>query len=1236
MIPTISSQVAAQALQDLGWQSFMLDEQLKLLSGDDSAAIFCDMPIAALQYTPFPDLFTPLDKIKIQTALSDFTNGRPTVARLQSTKASRLVEIICYPTNQNGDSSQAAYIGFVRPVSEPVSHVFETTLLLEAPHKKSAALLLSQRIATISELNPLLNEIIDRLSQDFGYPYVSILLADAGETTLTLRATSDLKIDPTANDVPKLYVGDQTMIGQAAARGTPLWNSSFSKNDQILSDHLSITPVTEIAVPLMTGKQILGVLDVQSDQADSFEAADLSLLQTVASQLAIAIENLQLFEERDRRIAELATFNQIGMIIAEHRDLDTILSSTVRRIKSLFQVEGVSLLLLEGDELHFVAAAGSEAEELKTFRLQRGQGIAWSVVETQKTIRVDNVKADPRHFGDIDSAIEFSTRSLLAVPIQTPDRTLGVLEAMNRVDGKPFSRDDEATLEFIVSSVAIVIENARLFDQIQRQIDRSTGLLEASHALSTLDLQNILDTIVQHAGDLLEAEHTVVYLADYSSGKMRATAAHSIGDMVNVPTPPFNFDEGTVGWVVKHNQSLRINDVQQDPRFVQVSPQSPLIGNLVAVPLVVKGEVIGALEATHKISEKDFSADDESLLSAFASQAAIAIHNARLYQDKEHQVQALTILTQTSEAITTARGLDRLLNIVLDSTLSIIGAGTGHITLVDEAQNQALYIEAARGLEAEDIEHFNKLGLSQNVGTYGETFRTRDIVEVENSQTDPRVFQPEEMTWQIAESFTCLPLSSGDDFIGLIELHSLPKNDETRSLLRAVADMAAVAIDKARLFEETGQRLAEVSTLYTLAEQTTQVLDLERIIELTVIILKHALGCSNCALFLKEKQGDVEGLWLKASNGWSDSAEHHPEIEYITRLANQLAARAYPTYIEDVTKPTLPDIPAFILPEADPNGGDDLPASQTHSLIIVPLVTKDELLGAFSIGDAKPDAFGHAEGRLLTIAAAQVATAIENIRLYDNLEKRAIELEVALEEVAEANRLKSEFVQNVSHELRTPLTFIASYIELMLEGTLGEVSDTIRDKLEIVAQKSRTITRLVEDIISLQKIEAGNLRLRVASPHELITRARHGAGANAAQYGIDITTFSTPNLPKVHIDLDRIGQVFDNLVANALKFSPSGSKIHITAEQDQAMIKFAVQDEGIGIPGEKLSKIFDRFYQVDGSTTRRYSGAGLGLAIIKQIIEVHGGRITVESKVDQGTTFLFWLPIYDEAGVDDC
>ena len=1063
MTPAIFSEEAIEFLIHSGWRQFLVDKEFNLVPPCTALAELYNVSPKTLENYPFLNIFSSPDRENLRPLLSQLTkeSGQiipATVLTLEVIdKHPEAVEFMLYsaPTK----NPQASYIGFIRPLSTRQN----TTRQKRLPNKNLEALAqLSRRIVATSDLDTLLDEVVESLSQDFGFKYVSIFLTDANETTLTLKSVSRIDIASLDCNCSSLPITNKTIIGRVAITAKPLLVNHISEDDYHLFDYLSIKTQSELAVPLIVGEQVLGILDVQSDQPDDYNPGDLLLLETIAGQLAVALENTRLFEERDRRMAELIAFNQIGIVIAEHGDLQTVFSNIVQRVSALLQVEAVSLLLLEKDNLRFVAVTGAGAEDIQSFTLKPGQGIAWSVIETGRSIRVDNVKVDSRHFSGIDAAIKFATRSLLAVPIQIQDRVVGLIEAVNRFDGHPFSREDEATLESIVSSVAIVIENTRLFRQIQRQVDRVEGLLEASHAINTLDLQDILDTIVQRVSVLLKAEHTVVYLADYETQKINVTAVHTSSDMARVSTPAFDFDQGTVGWVLKHQQSLRINDVSQDDRFIYISPESHLVTNLVSVPLIVKGKTIGVLEATHKAGDEDFTADDESLLLAFANQVAVAIHNARL-------------------------------------------------------------------------------------------------------------------------------------------------------------------------FKETNQRLAEVSTLYTLADQLTKVLDLDRVIESSVTILKHALDCSSCCLFLKQ-ESDVKALILKACTGWPELEQRRAEIDYISSLAKTLITRPHPIYIQDVTT----DFPILPEPEKDTFNQKMVMDQQFElgSVMIVPLIVQEELLGALSINDKRPNAFGQAEGRLLTIAAAQISSAIENTRLYDNLEQRAVELEFALKEVEDTNRLKSEFVQNVSHELRTPLTFIKAYVELILEGSLGKIPRKVKDKLKIISQKADAITRLVEDIVSLQRIETDTLRLESIGIHELVTRAQELASASAAEHNIEIVANSELDLPKVRVDVDRIGQVFDNLIGNALKFSPAGSKINITAELDNGKVKFSVQDYGIGIPPNKLDKVFERFYQVDGSTTRRHRGTGLGLTIVKQIIEAHGGYITVESKLNKGTTFSFWLSIDKETSTE--
>ncbi len=1038
-----------------GWRSFFLDDQFNILPPCDDLAQIGPYPPAQLENSALVNLFSPTYQEKLKLLLSHLTAGYnqniPAAALMLqiAPNQNKPVELMLYPWTEATPPAQ--YIAFLRPLPGPIEAFIEETRAGQERQQEKlleTVARLSRQIAAILDLEALLNYTAQSLSHDFEHKFTSIFLTNAAETTINLKVASFINVKALSPTYLALPIDSNTVAGHVALTGEPLLVNTLEGGDYQRLAYLPIEARSELAVPVILGGEVLGVLDVQSDQPHQYAATDLFLLQTIADQLAVAIENARLFEERDRRMAELAVFNQIGVVISGSHDLKVMLPRILSRISALFQVEGVSLMLLEKEGLRFAVAHGPGSENIVSFTLKPGQGIAWSVVESRQTIRVDDVKHDPRHFSEIDSAIDFNTRSLLAVPVQIHDKMIGVIEAINRLDGQPFSQDDQVTLEFIASSVGITIENARLFTQTEQHIAQLAGLLEASRVINTLDLQDILKTIVHRAGTLLQSDHTVVYLADYQNRRLQALAAHSSSQMAHVPTPPFNFDEGTVGWVLRNRQPLIINDVSQDKRFLFVSSGSQFINNLVSVPLVVKDEVIGVLEATHKINSEDFTAADEALLSAFASQAAIAIHNARL-------------------------------------------------------------------------------------------------------------------------------------------------------------------------FDETNRRLAEVSTLYTLADQMTKVIDPGFITEAVVNILRHALDCSGCCLFLYQETDTGPALTLNSSSGWHRSNSTSPEFQYILKLVEQLVIRPNPLYLADTQAADLPD----------PAMRPDSPDNQVRSIIVVPLTVKDKLLGALVVDDKQPYAFGQAEGRLLRITAAQAATAIENIKLYGHLEQRAIELELALAEVQEANRLKAEFVQQVSHELRTPLTFIRAYLDLILEGSLGEINEALKAKVQLLAQKSHSIIRLVEDLVSLEKMELANLQYQNTTPDDLINQAILVASAGVAEYGLQLVADTAPNLPPLRVDVDRIGQVFDNLIGNALKFSPAGSTITLKAKLDETLIKFSVQDQGAGIPAESLPRIFERFYQAGRpANTQRYKGSGLGLAIVKQIIEAHGGRVALESEFGRGSTFSFWLP----------
>lgn len=256
----------------------------------------------------------------------------------------------------------------------------------------------------------------------------------------------------------------------------------------------------------------------------------------------------------------------------------------------------------------------------------------------------------------------------------------------------------------------------------------------------------------------------------------------------------------------------------------------------------------------------------------------------------------------------------------------------------------------------------------------------------------------------------------------------------------------------------------------------------------------------------------------------------------------------------------------------------------------------------------------------------------ENARLYAELQERTQHLNAAYDELQELDCQKTALVQSVSHELRTPLLFIRGYIELMLEGSLGQLTDLQREKLKVVAGKTELLVDLVRDIVSLQRGQPPPDEMIELSLTELTRQAVSGAEALACEQGIRLCLDLPDDALVVRGNARRLTEIFDNLLSNATKFSPDGGVITLSACRMDGVAQVAVADEGIGIPPAEHERIFERFYQVDSTITRRFEGTGLGLAIVKQIVEGHGGQVWVHSPTlpnASGSTFYFTIPLAD-------
>jgi signal transduction histidine kinase len=513
------------------------------------------------------------------------------------------------------------------------------------------------------------------------------------------------------------------------------------------------------------------------------------------------------------------------------------------------------------------------------------------------------------------------------------------------------------------------------------------------------------------------------------------------------------------------------------------------------------------------------------------------------------------------------------------------------------------------GEKSESPELCKGKGLVGWVAEQGIACRVRDVSQDSRHATVDSPWPPD------VRSVMIIPLTFGEQVIGVIDaassrLDAFSEADEY--LMNAVARQLAVAIENARRYQETERQLAEVSALYKLAQQINTSLNIQEVLESIVWSLKQTMGCRGCSIALLDPVTNV--LEIRTAVGVEHKWEHDFKLRLGEGVAGRVALEGKPIYVRDTTEQD-----DFIFFD-----------QSVRSLLTVPLTLQQRVIGALTVDSDRPGAFGKPDERLLTIAATQAAIAIENARLYASLEQRAQNLAEAYAELKRADRLKDEIVQNISHELRTPLTFVKGYVEMLLDESAGPMNAIQKQYLGIVVEKTNVVTRLVSDIMTLQQTEAVPSRRVPVSLAELARRAVLGCMATAENAGLALVENIADDLPLATGDEDRLLQVFDNLLGNAIKFSPDGGQIIVAVQDAGDRLRVSVSDQGIGIPRDQHERIFERFYQIDGSARRRFGGTGLGLAIVKRIVEAHEGEVWVESEPGRGSTFYFTVPKYQE------
>jgi signal transduction histidine kinase len=467
-----------------------------------------------------------------------------------------------------------------------------------------------------------------------------------------------------------------------------------------------------------------------------------------------------------------------------------------------------------------------------------------------------------------------------------------------------------------------------------------------------------------------------------------------------------------------------------------------------------------------------------------------------------------------------------------------------------------------------------------------------------------------------------------DELIGTIAIYRQevrPFTEKQIELLSNFARQAVIAIENVRLLTELRARttdlarsVEELRALGDVSQAVNSTLDLKTVLD--TIVAKAVQLSSTEAGTIYEFDEHQRDLLFRSTYGMDDSViaalkDHHIGISEPT--IDQAVRSRSPVQISDVR--VIPMTPAR----------DITSRAGYRALLVVPLLARDLVVGVLVVRRKAPGAFPQDTVDLLKTFAAQSVLAIQNAHLFTEIDEKSRQLEIA-------SQHKSQFLANMSHELRTPLNAILGYTELILDNIYGETPDKMREVLDRLQANGKHLLGLINDVLDLSKIEAGELTLDLTdySLKEVVQTVFTAVESLATGKKLALTIDVAPNLSRAHGDERRLVQVLLNLVGNAIKFTDKG-EVAINATMSDGSFTVAVRDTGPGIAPSDQDKIFGEFQQANNATTKRKGGTGLGLSIAKRIIAMHGGRIWVESDVGKGSTFAFTIPVKVERQVGE-